>query len=344
MMKTHYTQIFITNIPSFYKLNLYNEISQHQSIFVLFTGDVIQERKGDFFSGEYKFDYESMSNLSLFSKLRKVHALITKVSYDELVVCGWDSIPLLFAALISPSKKNSTVIESSDLESNMAGIRGFVKRMYMKRISKVYASGKSQVRLARKMGFNGYDIAVTKGVGIFNYIKQPEFQAKDKVSKFIYVGRLSEEKNLNMLVRVFNRHSELELNIVGYGHQEMELKAIAHDNIHFLGSINNKELSGIYQKNDVFVLPSSVEPWGLVVEEALNNGLPILLSNKVGCAEEILEQGENGFSFAFDSELSLEEAINKITDIEKYNYMRKYISAMDFSIIEQNQIKCYLHG
>ena len=72
-MNTHYTQIFITNIPSFYKLNLYNEINRHQPIFVLFTGDVIQERKGDFFNGDYNFDYESMSGLSLFSKLMKTN-------------------------------------------------------------------------------------------------------------------------------------------------------------------------------------------------------------------------------------------------------------------------------
>ncbi len=77
---------------------------------------------------------------------------------------------------------------------------------------------------------------------------------------------------------------------------EEELKAMAKQNVHFLGAINNKELSGYYQKMDVFVLPSLIEPWGLVVEEALNNGLPVIVSDRVGCAEEIIDES-NGIVF-----------------------------------------------
>lgn len=342
-MKTYYTSFFITNIPSFYKLNLYNEINKHQSVFVLFTGDVIQERTKDFFSGQYDFDYVSMSGMTVFQKLQKTIKLLRTIQYKELIIGGWDSLPLWVAALWSRKSKNATVIESSDIESDFTGIKGLIKKYYMSRISKVYASGKSQVSLARKMGFKGGNIIITKGVGVFNYISQPPYKEKDKIINFVYVGRLAEEKNLKLLIRVFNQIPNLTLNIVGFGYQEEDLKEMAGNNIKFLGSINNKELPSVYQSNDVFVLPSKIEPWGLVVEEALNNGLPILLSNRIGCAEEILIEGINGFCFEYDSEESLMSAIERICDSTTYNMMAEHISKMDFSKIEEDQVKCYLH-
>ena len=67
--------------------------------------------------------------------------------------------------------------------------------------------------------------------------------------------------------------------MVGFGRIEAQLKAAAGKNIKFIGAVDNKDLPAVYRANDVFVLPSVSETWGLVVEEALNNGLPVLLSD-----------------------------------------------------------------
>ena len=115
---------------------------------------------------------------------------------------------------------------------------------------------------------------------------------------------------------------------------------MAKQNVHFLGAINNKELSGYYQKMDVFVLPSLIEAWGLVVEEALNNGLPVIVSDRVGCAEEIIDES-NGIVFKLDEPSSLNAAIVRMAEPEKYNKLRKNISLMNFEEIEKKQIECY---
>ena len=128
---------------------------------------------------------------------------------------------------------------------------------------------------------------------------------------------------------------------MGYGPQELLLKSIAKQNINFHGAIPNIELFKQYQQNDVFVLPSSSETWGLVVEEALNNGLPVIVSDKVGCAEEIVDES-NGIVFRLSENDSLNNAILKIQDIEYYNSLKFNISKMDFEKIAQTQIDCYL--
>jgi glycosyltransferase involved in cell wall biosynthesis len=47
----------------------------------------------------------------------------------------------------------------------------------------------------------------------------------------------------------------------------------------------------------VFVMPSALEPWGLVVNEAMNAGRAIIVSDRVGCAPDLIRNGENGFAF-----------------------------------------------
>ena len=182
---------------------------------------------------------------------------------------------------------------------------------------------------------------VTKGVGVFNYVEQPPFEPRSAVRRFLYVGRLTDVKNLPLLIKSFSKRKDLILNIVGFGEQEDYLKSIAGDNVNFLGAVDNKKLPQVYQENDVFVLPSEIEPWGLVVEEALNNGTPVLVSDRVGCGPEIVDES-NGLVFKHDSEADLLDKINKISDLKKYNQLRKNISKLDFAEIERQQVECYL--
>ena len=80
----------------------------------------------------------------------------------------------------------------------------------------------------------------------------------------------------------------------------------------------------------------------MVVEEALNCGTPVLLSSKIGCREDVLEECKNGLSFNERDEASLLEAIDKICDLQLYNDMRKFISLRDCQAIENRQIQVYL--
>ena len=137
---------------------------------------------------------------------------------------------------------------------------------------------------------------------------------------------------------MFNSLPQYNLYLAGFGEQEDDLKALSKENIHFLGAVNNKELPAIYQKMDVFVLPSKSEPWGLVIEEALNNGLPVIVSDRVGCAEEIIND-TNGIVFKLDEPSALNAAIVRMAEPNRYNFYRKNISKMNFEEIENKQIE-----
>lgn len=339
--KELYSKIVITNLSSFYKINLYNRINQKAKILLIFTGDTASMRNSDFFTGDIQFEYRSLVGLSSFQKLIKAYSIVKKNRYDELIICGVNEFTSWLCAFVSPKNKNATVVESSYHETRSSGLRAFLKRVFFKRISVVYASGKSQKKYTDLYNFKG-KIIITKGVGIFNIVDQPHYFPSEKVSNFIYVGRLSPEKNLVFMIKVFNELPQFNLHIAGYGPQEDELRAIAKDNIQFHGAVENAKLSELYKSCDVFILPSISEPWGLVVEEALNNGLPVIVSDKVGCVEEIIEENHNGLIFEYNCDKSLLEKIEKISDVDFYNALKYNISKMNFDEIADYQVNCYL--
>ena len=88
-------------------------------------------------------------------------------------------------------------------------------------------------------------------------------------------------------------------------------------------------------------MPSKSEPWGLVVEEALNNGTPVIVSDMVGCRESIVTE-RLGIVFKHDNKEDLFKAINKMTDIESYNKMREAVANLNFKDRAEKQVKVYL--
>lgn len=338
--QTKFEIIYITNLPSFYKIKLFNEINKRKNLLVIFTHRTSDQRNEDFYSGDLKFKFLSIADKSKLSKMFFVMHLLYGISYRQIIIGGWEQIEYWLIALLSSKKKNSVVVESSIFDSNTMGIKGLLKKIFLSRISKAYVSGESQNKLCKQLGFNG-NLIVTKGVGIFNIVTQPQYKPSLVVQNFIFVGRLSYEKNLKYLIETFNELPNLNLSIVGFGPHEQFLKSIAHKNIVFLGAIPNSKLFKFYQQNDVFILPSISEPWGMVVEEALNNGLPVIVSNKVGCAEEIVNES-NGLIFQLSDPEGLKNAIIQIQEISYYNGLRRNISKLNFQEIAENQIKCYI--
>ena len=110
--------------------------------------------------------------------------------------------------------------------------------------------------------------------------------------------------------------------IVGEGEQRPQIEtrlqqASAEDRegVHLLGFRNQSELPRFYDLCDAFVLPSIHEPWGLVVNEAMNAGKAIVVSDQVGCQPDLVQNGDNGVVFPARNVGALADALaNVLTD------------------------------
>lgn len=179
---------------------------------------------------------------------------------------------------------------------------------------------------------------------------------------FLSLGRFVAKKNLSTLIRAYRKFLEssqdgqTHLVMVGSGEEEPKLRALCEElglpiyqknmagvqpeiskaedhgpGVHFYGFRQIEENPVFYALADAFILPSLWEEWGLVVNEAMACGLPVIVSETVGCAEDLLETGappglgalrldetlsmvsglrQNGFVFEPDSVASLTAALS----------------------------------
>jgi glycosyltransferase involved in cell wall biosynthesis len=145
---------------------------------------------------------------------------------------------------------------------------------------------------------------------------------------FLFVGRLIEHKNIKMLIKAFetisSKYSFAQLLIAGEGPLSEELKRENNHNknIKFLGAKFDNDLIEVYKNGHVLVLPSSYEPWGLVVNEALSAGLPVIVSDKVGAAFDLVELPDTGFVFNSEKPQELVDAMESM--ISKNNLYKDF--------------------
>jgi len=139
--------------------------------------------------------------------------------------------------------------------------------------------------------------------------------------KILYVGRLEKRKNADILIKSFYKlkqdHNETCLVIIGDGECKNEFQALCKElnienDVLFLGMIENKELPPYYSLCNIFVLPASGEPWGLVLNEAMQFGKPVIATDGVGAAYDLIEDGENGFRVPEKDSDALYNAMKKI--------------------------------
>jgi glycosyltransferase involved in cell wall biosynthesis len=78
---------------------------------------------------------------------------------------------------------------------------------------------------------------------------------------------------------------------------EAEAKETNWQSIRFLGFRNQSQMPAVYDLCDVFVLPSDFEPWGLAINEVMNAGKAVVVSDRVGCVPDLVKEGQNGRTF-----------------------------------------------
>lgn len=141
-------------------------------------------------------------------------------------------------------------------------------------------------------------------------------------SRFIlFVGRLVAEKGVFDLLEAYAKlesrlRSEVGLVFAGDGVAREKLvrqsKQIAPGSVWFPGFAQREDLAGLYALADALVLPTHSDPWGLVINEAMACGLPIIVSNVAGCAADLVKDGHNGYVVPPQDAAKLSAAIGSL--------------------------------
>lgn len=139
---------------------------------------------------------------------------------------------------------------------------------------------------------------------------------------FLYVGRLWWQKGIDSLIDAFGqirrRGIDASLLLVGDGpdrtRYEAQVKSMDLRPVRFTGFVQQLELAGMYALADAFVFPTRGDPYGLVVDEAMASGLPIISSTSAGEIASRVVEGENGYLVPLDDPDLLARAMARLAE------------------------------
>jgi glycosyltransferase involved in cell wall biosynthesis len=148
------------------------------------------------------------------------------------------------------------------------------------------------------------------------YIKNSKKNTDKITNSFLFVGRLSYNKGVDLLIKAFNKNNDKKLFIIGSGPEKNKLeKLITNSNITFLGRVSEKDLIDWYNKVECFIFPSLGEGMPSVILEAMANRLPVIASD-IGAVSTMVNYN-NGFLINPGSIKALEEAIHAFSNKNK---------------------------
>ena len=279
------------------------------------------------------YEYTFLSNSSPRpSYLRWPHGLMNFSIWDKIkddrpdmvVLMSWMNITW-WVAIAACVRFNVPFLYLTDAniaaEGYSSGWKKAMKRMVLGNMVFKWATGFLCAGTANKELYKLYGVPEEKLVPFayswgYNSLLETSIQLKSKRAELrgkqglsddtlviLYCGRLGEEKALFNLLDAYRLvdHPNKYLSIVGEGNLGQSLKDYVFDNeiapVHFWGFRDRHEIAEYYATADVLVLPSRRETWGIVVSEAMCFGLPVIVSDQVGAAQDMVIDGENGFVF-----------------------------------------------
>ena len=275
--------------------------------------------------------YENIPPKKLVQLLKET---IEKVRPECIVTSGY-SHPAMRAAAKWAKKQDRAVTvllsESQYVDHKRNVFKEYLKKTWIKKYyDAAFVGGTSAASYLQNMGFpsnriwRGYNVVDN---AFFRSMADSVRENPEKIRRklglparfFLYVGRFSEEKNLMRLLAGYKRYlsdagnEAWGLVMAGSGPKENKLRAAAAllglKDIRWPGFVQIDDLPNYYALASGFILPSVRDPWGLVVNEAMASGLPVLVSIKCGCAFDLLVPGVNGKIFDPNSELEIAGAI-----------------------------------
>ncbi|MGD0152636.1 MAG: glycosyltransferase family 4 protein [Thermacetogeniaceae bacterium] len=200
----------------------------------------------------------------------------------------------------------------------------FMAREFCNRCDLVVAPTKVIERLLRSYGVTVPIVSVATGInlqlfesGDRSFLRR-RFGIAPEEKILLYVGRLSKEKNLDSLFRIFNgvlRHNPaVTLALSGSGPEDEELHELAEQlgirsKLIFTGRLSQEEVAGAYKSADLFVFPSMTETQGLVLVEAMAAGLAVVARAAFGSVA-IVDEGVTGY--LCDTEEAFVERIDQL--------------------------------
>jgi len=310
--------LIIDNILTPYEVARYNRINKelHGNLFVWFHTKTEKNRNWKQFPN-ITFRYH-ISEYGLFYADIAGFLHTHKKEIGRIVCCGWNNSIYWYALFFSKYNairftlwSGSTLYEKSFLRFLSTP---FV-RLFVSFCDDFIAYGSRAKEYLQSLGakhtivfyYNSVDVDFFHDASVLLKKKKNALRKKYAISNshtvFVFVGQLIKRKGILELLEayyVLNENPEaMTLVIVGNGELRDQIQQMIKEHpersVFYFPHKEYDEMPEIYAISDVLVLPSKEEVWGLVVNEAMASGLPVIVSEHAGCVADLVHDGKNGF-------------------------------------------------
>lgn len=324
--------LFLTNYPSPYRVQFFDELGKTMDVTVLFS-----ERKEDkthrsadwYIQSKGRFRSVQLTRTALI-RGKDLCLDVTKwlkQDWDAIVLCGYASPTIWLAMAWLRLHKIPFYMEvDGGLVRPDSGIKYRFKKMLVSTASFWISSGRETTKYlvhygAKEDAVYHYPFTSLWQEEILDQVPSAEEKAslrqklglqEGKIA--LYVGRYDPKKGMeDLLHSVPDMDRDIGVYFVGGEPSEEHLSYCREQgitNAHFVGFKKKEELADYYKAADVLVLPTWSDVWGLVVNEAMAFGLPVITTDRCVAGMELVEEGVNGYIIPIKDRIALAEKIN----------------------------------
>jgi glycosyltransferase involved in cell wall biosynthesis len=336
--------VILTEIIAPYRIPVFNALAQHDGVelHVIFLAENDPtEREWLVYKDEICFSYQVLP--SWRRRLGRHNFLLNRGAETALrrarpdfVVCGGYNYVASWQSM-AWARRNRVPFglwaESTtrDFRSRHTLIE-FLKTRFLRSCNAFVVPGKSSVEYLRHYGVPPEMIfTAPNAVDTQFFAQRASVIREDTVSHrealqlpprfFLFAGRLVQEKGVFDLIRAYGAlapelRKEIGLVFVGEGPARSQLlqraAKVSPGSIQLKGFAQRELLPAYYALADAFVFPTHTDPWGLVVNEAMSCGLPVISSGAAGCVADLIESGCNGRVFSTGDVGQLTSAMDEL--------------------------------
>jgi len=325
--------IILTEIISPYRIPLFNMLaSKIKNLEIVFFRNSNFQRQWTIEHEKLKFKYLVLKGFTIKTKygspLYVSFGLLKKLFIHRpniIIAGGYNNTSFLYSLIYSKITKTKFLIwfesTESDYRINSRVIQAIKKRL-ISFSDGFIVPGQASLNYIMQLGLGNKPIYIARNSINTKLFKINKKYKKGKNHSFLCVSRIEKHKGIKELVLAFEKilkdGFQAELKIIGVGSNLNEIKELISTrkipNVYLLGHKSQEELVEFYSKSHVFVMPSFSDPWGLVVNEAQACSLPVICSNKAGCAIDLIDDNLNGLLF------------DPYGDLELYNTIKKFLT------------------
>jgi glycosyltransferase involved in cell wall biosynthesis len=309
----------ITEIPAPFRIPLWNALAEQVDLRVMLLAERDPRRAYDLHREEWRFDARVLPGRDLLLRGRWLavnrHVRRELRGADAVLVGGWNQ-PAFFQAAHA-GLPYALWVESTARDERHGHLE-WLKRRLLASAAGVLVPGTAARDYVLDLGVDPARIAVAPNAFDLTAFTDAVEQARaPHAPTVLSVARLSPEKDLVTLLHAADG-LDAELVVVGDGPQEGSLRAVAPTNVRFVGRVTRDELPRWYANADVFALTSRSETWGMALSEAAAAGLPLVATEAVGGAWDLIEEGVNGYRVPVGDVSALREALGKVLAADEW--------------------------